>query len=67
MCEVFTDKLVAKIPSTATGRVTAVKFGDDDVVPVGWTLIEIEEEGEGDEPAAAEPASAIQPTSAPVA
>jgi len=49
LCEVFTDKLVAKIPSTATGKITAIKFGDDDVIPVGHVIIEIEEEGEGEE------------------
>lgn len=59
---------MAKIPSTATGKVVAIHFVDDDVIPVGHTMIEIEEEGEGDdEPAAAEPASAIQAASAPVA
>lgn len=40
-----TDKLVAKIPSTATGIITAVNFGDDEVCKVGHTLISIEEEG----------------------
>lgn len=50
-----TDKLVAKIPSTATGIITAVNFGDDEVCKVGHTLISIEEEG--DEPAAAVPAT----------
>ena len=41
----FTDKLVAKIPSTATGKVTAINFGDDEIIPVGHVMLEIEEEG----------------------
>ena len=57
MCEVFTDKLVAKIPSTATGKVTAINFGDDDIIPVGHIILEIEEvEGE-EEVAAAVPSN----------
>ena len=38
----FTDKLVAKIPSTATGVVTEINFGDDDICPVGHVLLKIE-------------------------
>ena len=61
MCEVFTDKLVAKIPSTASGKVTAIKYGDDDIIPVGHVIIQIEEAGgETKEVAAAEPASSMQ-------
>ena len=61
LCEVFTDKLVAKIPSTATGKVTAIKYGDDDIIPVGHVIIQIEEAGgESTEVAAAEPASSMQ-------
>ena len=41
--EVFTDKLVAKIPSTATGIVTAVNYADDDIAKVGHALITIDE------------------------
>jgi len=41
---VFTDKLVAKIPSTATGKVTAINFGDDDIIPVGHTILTIEDD-----------------------
>ena len=60
----FTDKLVAKIPSTATGKVTAINFGDDDIIPVGHVMLEIEEEGEssgnsGNEVDAAEPAHSV--------
>lgn len=42
----FTDKLVAKIPSTATGTITAINFGDDDICPVGHVILKIDEEGE---------------------
>jgi pyruvate/2-oxoglutarate dehydrogenase complex dihydrolipoamide acyltransferase (E2) component len=57
LCEVFTDKLVAKIPSTATGKVTAINFGDDDIIPVGHIILEIEDvEGE-EEVAAAVPSN----------
>ena len=45
--EVYTDKLVAKIPSTCTGVVKSVKFEVDDVCLVGHALLEIEAEGEG--------------------
>jgi len=63
---VFTDKLVAKIPSTATGKVTAINFGDDDIIPVGHVILSIDETGEGsDSDSDVEPA-AVQ-TSAPVA
>ena len=45
----FTDKLVAKIPSTATGKITAINFGDDDVIPVGHVILTIDESGENAE------------------
>jgi pyruvate/2-oxoglutarate dehydrogenase complex dihydrolipoamide acyltransferase (E2) component len=48
---VFTDKLVAKIPSTCTGVVKAVKFKVDDVCLVGHDLLEIETNEGGEEPA----------------
>lgn len=48
MCEVFTDKLVAKIPSTASGKVTSIKFVNDDVAPVGHVLLTIDTEGEAE-------------------
>ena len=57
----FTDKLVAKIPSTATGTITAINFGDDDIIPVGHVIIEIED-NEEPEVDAAQPATAIAPT-----
>ena len=45
MVEVYTDKLVAKIPSTCTGVVKSIKFGIDDVCLVGHALLEIETDG----------------------
>ena len=45
----FTDKLVAKIPSTASGKVTEINFGDDDIAPVGHVLLRIDSEGDGEE------------------
>ena len=49
LVEVFTDKLVAKIPSTCTGYVKAVHFKEDEVCLVGHIMIDIEVEGEGAE------------------
>ena len=64
MCEVFTDKLVAKIPSTATGKVTEINFGDDEIIPVGHIILKIDETGEGGESSqeveAATPATSVQ-------
>lgn len=40
--EVFTDKLVAKIPSTCTGIVKEVNYKVDEVCLVGHMLITIE-------------------------
>lgn len=42
LVEVFTDKLVAKIPSTCSGVVKSISFGEDDVCLVGHSLLEIE-------------------------
>ena len=42
LCEVFTDKLVAKIPSTATGVIREISFQGDDICPVGHSLFKIE-------------------------
>ena len=54
MVEVFTDKLVAKIPSTHGGIVKDVKFVADDVCLVGHALLIIEaDDEEGGEVAAA--------------
>ena len=44
MCEVFTDKLVAKIPSNASGIVKSINYKDDDICKVGHVLMTIEEE-----------------------
>ena len=38
----FTDNLVAKIPSTASGTVKAINFKGEDVCAVGHTLMTIE-------------------------
>lgn len=46
LVEVFTDKLVAKIPSTCTGIVKEVNFEVDDVCAVGHQLLMIETEGD---------------------
>ena len=44
ICEVFTDKLVAKIPSTHDGVIKSIKFKNDDIAPVGSAIVEIEVE-----------------------
>lgn len=54
LCEVFTDKLVAKIPSTASGKVTSIKFVNDDIAPVGHVLLTIDS-NDGDAEEAAVP------------
>jgi 2-oxoisovalerate dehydrogenase E2 component (dihydrolipoyl transacylase) len=41
---VFTDKLVAKIPSTHDGVIKSIKYKNDDVCLVGRALVEIEVE-----------------------
>ena len=46
LVEVFTDKLVAKIPSTHGGTVKTVEFVTDDVCLVGHTLLTIEADPE---------------------
>ena len=46
LVEVFTDKLVAKIPSTCTGTVKDVLFKVDDICLVGHSLLSIELENE---------------------
>lgn len=47
LCEVFTDKLVAKIPSTASGIVKSINFENDTMCPVGHPIMVIEtDEGE---------------------
>jgi pyruvate/2-oxoglutarate dehydrogenase complex dihydrolipoamide acyltransferase (E2) component len=39
---VFTDKLVAKIPSTATGIVKEINFKNDTICAVGHPIMTIE-------------------------
>jgi pyruvate/2-oxoglutarate dehydrogenase complex dihydrolipoamide acyltransferase (E2) component len=46
LVEVFTDKLVAKIPSTSNGYIKEIKYEVDDVCLVGHTLLTIEIEPE---------------------
>ena len=48
MVEVFTDKLVAKIPATHTGIVKSINFSIDDICLVGHPLLTIETEGEAE-------------------
>ena len=49
LVEVYTDKLVAKIPSTYGGVVKSINFSEDDVCPVGHALLTIEVQEEGEE------------------
>ena len=42
----FTDKLVAKIPSTHDGVIKSIKYKNDEICPVGKALIEVETEEE---------------------
>lgn len=44
----FTDKLVAKIPSTSNGVIKEIKYEVDDVCLVGHTLLTITVEAEED-------------------
>jgi len=39
---VFTDKLVAKIPSTASGIVKQINFSNDSICAVGHPILTIE-------------------------
>jgi pyruvate/2-oxoglutarate dehydrogenase complex dihydrolipoamide acyltransferase (E2) component len=41
---VFTDKLVAKIPSTHNGVIKKINFKTDDICLVGHALMELETE-----------------------
>jgi len=60
LVEVFTDKLVAKIPSSADGTVLEINVQTDEVCLVGHSLLSIQVDGqEGEEEAQA-------PTSSPV-
>lgn len=42
MCEVITDKLVAKIPSSFAGKIVKVNFKNDEICQVGETLLHLE-------------------------
>ena len=48
--EVFTDKLVAKIPSSSDGIVKEIKYEIDDVCLVGHALLTIETEAGANAP-----------------
>lgn len=50
VCEVFTDKLVAQIPSTHKGVIKEIYFSNDDVCPVGSILADIEILEDGESP-----------------
>ena len=43
ICEVFTDKLVAKIPSTHDGIVKKINYKAEDICLVGHALVELEQ------------------------
>ena len=63
----FTDKLVAKIPSTATGTIKQINFENDSICAVGHPIMVIETD-DGAEVVvekAKEPAAAETPISAP--
>jgi len=51
LVEVFTDKLVAKIPSTTTGVVQEISYEEDDTCLVGHSLLKIVPDGEEEAPA----------------
>lgn len=61
----FTDKLVAKIPSTCTGIVKDVKFDVDDVCLVGHSLLTIEVETEDGDAASSSSSSSEEEDKAP--
>lgn len=42
ICEVFTDKLVAKIPSTHDGIIKKINYKNDELCLVGRSLVEVE-------------------------
>ena len=76
MCEVFTDKLVAKIPSTASGKIVAINYDIDDMPQTGHTLMQIDdgagakaasEEAAEPDLAAAASSDSTQEASTPVA
>ena len=79
MCEVITDKLVAKIPSAYSGKIVKLNFKNDEICQVGQSLLDMEvgddvkvkEEVKEEPTAAPEPPKAEapkpEPTPAPTA
>lgn len=64
ICEVFTDKLVAKIPSTHDGVIKSIKYKNDEMCLVGHALIEIEvDEGNEATPTTAQSAKKAEESS----
>ncbi|HZD70373.1 MAG TPA: biotin/lipoyl-containing protein, partial [Actinomycetes bacterium] len=60
--EVSTDKVDTEVPSPVAGVLTSIKVGEDETVPVGTELAEIEAAGgDGQAPAAQEEPAAEQP------
>lgn len=50
LCEVFTDKLVARIPSTHDGLIKKINFDEDEICLVGHSLLDLEvTEEDGDD------------------
>lgn len=66
LCEVFTDKLVAPIPSTSSGVIKKIHFSEEDVCQVGSVLIEIEAEGDSETPIGEDPGRSKQVEEEPV-
>ena len=67
MCEVFTDKLVAKIPSTATGKIVALNYEVDDMPQTGHVLLQIETKDDELEAAEQDLGSSADQSSEPAA
>jgi 2-oxoisovalerate dehydrogenase E2 component (dihydrolipoyl transacylase) len=65
LCEVFTDKLVAPIPSSYEGIVRKIHFKNDDICPVGMTLLDIETEDGSSVPESKPAAKSAAAPSAP--
>ena len=64
ICEVFTDKLVAKIPSTHDGVIKSIKYKNDEMCLVGHALIEIEvDEGNEATPTTTQSAQKVEDSS----
>ena len=59
----FTDKLVAKIPSTASGVVKEIHFQNDSICKVGHPIMVIETDEDG---SVAAPVKAALPVKPPV-